>query len=128
MVCYLRLLLNILVLLEGHIRLELVYLTHTTILDVQVIINVLQVYNLVTMNTILLLQFFDVLLQVSLLDRLLLNGRVTRFQLALQAFDLGNQVADLIFEDGAHLIMQLLLILNLPLEIFNLETVLFQVR
>ena len=128
MVCYLRLLLNILVLLEGHIRLELVYLTHTTILDVQVIINVLQVYNLVAMNTILLLQFFDVLLQVSLLDRLLLNGRVTRFQLALQAFDLGNQVADLIFEDGAHLIMQLLLILNLPLEIFNLETVLFQVR
>ena len=65
------------------------------------------------------------LLQARLIDRLLLNSRVRDLQLALKAFHLRNQVAHLVFEDGAHLIMQLLLILNLPLKIFNFEAVLF---
>lgn len=85
---------------------------------------VLQVHNLGSLGFDSLFQLQDRLVEHILLFGLLGDLSIESLDVLLEVSHLGHQVADLVLQQLGHLLVQLLLVLDLPLQVLNLYFVL----
>lgn len=90
----------------------------------KIVYDILKIDDFSSLVLNLKVKIIDDFLQLDLIMVPILNGGFKCRDFLVEFFGVGHEITDLIFEQLTHFIMQLLLVLDLPFEIFDLKKML----